>query len=137
MAKAEVVGFTFEAKACQRKAHEVFCTITVVNNSDNARKIGVGIATKAGGGKPLLVDNLGNQYKAKRLWFGGKTESREGCLNVFWCSISENIPPNLPMNMVYSYDDIITAATSLSILLPVEYEQKYYQVVLREIPLSR
>ena len=66
LARAEVEGFTFEAKQCKQSGQRVICAIAVTNNAEKTRRLYIEAWWT---GKSILVDDRGNQYNPTGLVF--------------------------------------------------------------------
>jgi TolB-like protein len=96
-----VDDFIFEAKACERSERYVKCFISVVNDSQETRRIV--IHTRGTPWVPLLIDEFGNSYSPTGIWFGG----RGGQETTFPSPIEYRVPAKLPMNLTLLYKGII------------------------------
>lgn len=137
LAKAEANDFIFEAKACKREGqHKVLCYIAVTNNLQKTRSLTVLIGGNWAGLPPqsIMVDDFGNQYNSKELQFGGKHVRGS-------YRIAYDMPPNLPMNLVITYDEVLPEAKYVSTIINCRKEEwpgdPYFKAVLRNIPLSK
>ena len=134
VSKVEVGDFTFEAKQCVISGQKVICTIAVVNNALNVR-FGVYFT----GGRSILVDELGNQYKSFAAWFGGM--GGEGSpMSQYVAQLLQTVPTGLPMNLVLEYRDVVTTARYVNVVVDFCYDRggfKEEKAVIRNIPLVR
>jgi len=124
LAKFEVDDFTFEARSCKWSSEgKVLCFVGVINNQANTRYLSV-----YGGNDTLLIDNLGNQYPTSEIAFGTRVEK--------YNSIRQAVPPDIPMNLSLLFKGVASNATSVNLMIYI-YPQEGFEVVLRNIPLSR
>lgn len=125
--KVELNDFTFEAKECKWSGQRVICAIAVINNAQKTR----GLTIYAMYGRSILVDDLGNQYNPKGVTFGGKGSLESAT------QADQDIPPNLPMNIMLNYRDINPNAKYGSVVLDCYEYNGNFKAVLRNVPLTR
>ena len=142
LVKAEVNDFTFEARECKKSRQEVLCSISVTNNLSKERTLKI---IDDFNQSPYFIDDSGNKIEKKNRYFGisPPTVGTYG-------GISEEIFPNLPVNLNLVSKNISTTPTSISVVIyceefdrsqeswGVNYISKgKFQVVLRDIPLTK
>ena len=136
MPKVEVKDFIFEAKECKVSGQKVTCSISVINNDQKTREIGIIIHSPT---NSIMVDDLGNQYSVAIAQFGKNRSAREyGAIYIF--DIWHDVPPNLSMNLVLRYDEVSSVAKYANIVVDFihpRWDGKLSKAVLRNIPLSR
>jgi curli biogenesis system outer membrane secretion channel CsgG len=125
--KVELNDFTFEPKECKWSGQRIICVITVINNAQKTRRLTI----LAMYGKSILVDDLGDQYNSEGVTFGGQG-NLEGAT-----ASDQDIPPNLPMNIMLSYRDINPNAKYGSVVLDCYDYRDNFKAVLRNIPLTK
>ncbi|MDI6744855.1 MAG: FlgO family outer membrane protein [Thermodesulfovibrionales bacterium] len=137
LTRIEANDFIFEAKACKREGqHKVLCYIAITNNLQKTRSLTILIGGNWAGLPPqsIIVDDFGSQYNSVELQFGGKNVRGD-------YSITYDIPPNLPMNLVIAYDEVLPEAKYVSVIVNCRTDKwpgdPYFKAVLRNIPLSR
>jgi TolB-like protein len=118
-------GFLFEPLYCKTSGGNTGCLIRITNTTNQSVDFYV-FATES---QSTLIDDRGNQYTPKGMQFGN-TGGR-GSTN-----ISKTVPPNLPMNLFLSYEDVSPSATRASLMLNLQGEERF-AVVLRNIPLTK
>jgi len=125
MVKAEVADFTFEARGCKISGQKVLCTVAVINNDQKIRRLSIYARNP---GVSILIDDFGNQYTAREVWFGGQGGERH--------SVDQDVPPGLPMNIVLGYREVVPSATYVNLVIDC-WAETSFKAVLRNIPLSR
>jgi len=118
-------GFLFEPLRCKVSGGNTGCLVRITNTTNQSVDVYV-FATER---ESTLIDDRGNQYTAKGMQFGNV--GGRG-----WTNVSKVVPPNLPINLILSYEDISPVATRANLMLNGQAEQRF-TVVLRNIPLTR
>ncbi len=118
--KAKLENFIFEAKGCKVSGQEINCYISIINNGENTRYISIYI----GRGRSLLIDDFGNQYSSVKAQFADK-KSQD--------MVNYNVPPNIPMNLILTYEGITAEARYANIVI----DSYYGKASIRNIPLSK
>lgn len=132
--KVEVDNFLFEAKQCRIAGKKIICTIAVINNTSNVKDFAVVLGEP---GKSILVDDSGNQYSANTGKFGGEVaKSVRFYVGVWRNGVNQQLPPDIPMNIVIEYHDVITPPKTVTVIIDF-YTDKWNKAVLRNTPLTR
>jgi TolB-like protein len=129
LAKAEARDIIFEAKECKVSGQRAVCTIAVTNNTEKTRKFEINAHWTGGNRISLLVDEWGNQFPANGVRFGLEKDYS-------WFA-EQRLPPHLPLNFTITYSDINPTAKVVTLILKCRDEWEHFDVVLRNIPLSR
>lgn len=134
--QVKVKDFIFETKECKVSGQKVTCYISVINNDQQIRNIGIIISNPE---NSIMVDDLGNQYTPVGAWFGAQKSDRSR--SSYMSNIWYDVTPNLPMNLVLIYEEVSSAAKHANIVVDFkirginEYDSPF-KAVLRNIPLT-
>ena len=127
MLRMEEGDFIFEAKECKMSGQRAACIVTVTNDRQKTRMLEIYTSPP----HSLLVDNIGNQYNPVEVQFGVIG-------GIGYASISQDVPPLLPINVVLRYKDIASDATHVNLIIDgYTFETGRFKTVLRGIPLYR
>jgi len=123
-------GFVFVLRGCSRQGQDVDCVVAVTNKDENRRMLQ--ICCWAGpGGASTLLDDLGNEYRPRRMVLGAGSFAQQ-----------EWLEPDLPINMSVNFQAIDPKASSATLIMTYQFadnrgNRHSSRIVLRSIPLQQ
>ena len=117
----EADGFIFRPGRCRRSGGKLICTISIINNGEEERKLVIE------GRESHLYDNLGNQYPLV-VQIGSSRGDH-------WGLLRQSFTPQLPVNVQFIADRVSKEATYMTATINIRKFEKL--VAVRNIPITK
>lgn len=132
--QAKLGDFIFSIDNCQRSGEKIYCSVIIVNNSSDERKLHID-SSSWGLYKEYhssLIDEKANEYIASRVKFGGM-DWKSG--NVFG-----KVQPQIPLKIAFEFPNVSGSAHIFSLQIAVDMgdrEVKWKYPILKKISLNQ
>ena len=117
-------GFTFSNPICKRAGTTVTCNLLITSSGEDriltAYASSCGRTTKS-------IDNLGNEYIAKKIQIGERSED---------CSFENRFPADIPIKVWFRFDGVEQDAALLTFVFGGYGSGDYFNVQLKNLPLT-
>lgn len=122
----DVNGFTFSLQTCQRNAGNVTCHILITNNGEDRK---LEIMKQSNNAKTRIIDELGNEYVAKRLTLGNDSSEMS--------RVENRLVAGIPTKALLYFEGIVPEVQVAALVELSCYSGELFSSQFRTIPLSK